>query len=131
MSTTEPPDESTITPIVLYGTIIAFGVLIFLNFLYAYLFCKIIKPDIGFHVYRQRFPRTPYFIYALSVVFNFKFGRVLYTRLFGIDNFECEFNNPARVKCMKTILSIVNMVCCLLVIIAVDIIGLIRYHWGN
>ncbi len=112
-------------------TAFALFMLFVCNIVFAILFCCITKKDAASQNWREFYKKTKCFIQFFGIVFSFKFKRLFYSRFFGLDNFSANFSNLRRFLNFFAIITIFNILFCLLPIIIVDIYGLITLSWGT
>jgi hypothetical protein len=123
--------DGDVWPLVFYGTVLAFAMLILMNLAFLIIFLVAIRKDAGYQEYRQQFCCVPGLIAALGSIMSFKVGNFYYSKFFGQRSFCVPFENPVKFHTLINILSIINIIFSLLPIIFIDIYGLIKYGWGS
>ena len=101
------------------------------NLLSSLVFIMVIKKDPGYIEYRSKYCFMPTLLQVLGTLLSFKLFKLFYSKFFGHKFFCVPFENPKRIYSLFNILSVLNIFLTLLPIIAVDIYGLLKYHWGN
>ncbi len=98
---------------------------------FVYYKMSIIKNDSGFKDWREHNLSTCRWMSFISCVFSFKIMRLLYSKLYGFNNFAAQFANHQTLIKPLTSFTILHILLCYVPIITADIIGLIELEWGT
>jgi len=124
---------------VLYGTVwyslltcIGFLSLMALNFIFHMIYMKrILRRDQGLQTFRTDFPITTKSIGITSMILSFKSMRMLYSRFYGLDHFQAQFQSFDGFFRPLQVCTIINAFVSLLPIVLADIVGLATTSWGT
>ena len=110
---------------------VAFIFLIAVNVLFVVYFKKVIEKDEMFQYWSGSYKRTTKALTIISAVVSFKVMRLLYSRLFGLDNFNAAFTRHDTLFRPMNGASVINFVFTVMLVIVVDVVGLALYSWGS
>lgn len=120
-----------IVPLVFYGTVFSFVVMILSNFIFALFFVMILRKDAGYQEYIQYNPCHPWGVVIFSTIFSFKLHKFFYSRFMGLDRFYIPFENPQKIHSFFNVLTTLNIILTLVPMILIDVYGLSKYRWGS